>query len=152
MVGLLKRYSKPEYQGPWLRRMTDLSEKSVNMQAREADPLPRIHRLAHRLSDETIAELVQAYQAGASTPELERRYELGHASVIKILHGHSVEMRGQGLADADVATAAELYRGGATLAQLGERFGISPNAVRRALIVAGVVMRARSGSKPRTGH
>jgi predicted ArsR family transcriptional regulator len=30
-----------------------------------------------------------------------------------------------------------------TLAQLGNRFGVSPNAVRRALVAAGVVMRAR---------
>jgi hypothetical protein len=70
-------------------------------------------------------------------------------SIIKILHEHGVEMRGQGIADRDVAAAAELYCGGAALAQLGERFGVSPNAVRRALIAAGVVMRARGGSKPR---
>jgi len=44
---------------------------------------------------------------------------------------------------------AELYRRGATLAHLGERFGVSPNAVRRALVAAGVVMRPRGGSKPR---
>ena len=78
-----------------------------------------------------------------------RRYGLSQGSVITILHSHGVEMRGQGLADNDIPTAAELYRSGTTLAQLGEHFGSSPNAIRRALVSAGVVMRARGGSKPR---
>ena len=83
-----------------------------------------------------------------STTQLRQRYELSQGSVIKILREHGVEMRGQGLADRDAPTAAELYRSGATLAQPGERFGVSPNAVRRALVSAGVAMRPRGVSKP----
>ena len=80
--------------------------------------------------------------------KLRQRYELSQGSVIKILREHGVEMHGQGLADGDAPTAAELYRSGATLAQPGERFGVSPNAVRRALVSAGVAMRPRGVSKP----
>jgi len=61
-----------------------------------------------RLSAETVTELVQAYLDGASTTELRRRYALSQGSVIKLLHEHGVEMRGQGLADRDVTTAADL--------------------------------------------
>jgi transposase-like protein len=111
--------------------------------------LPQVQRVDRRLPAETIAELVRAYRDGASTTELRQRYDLSQGSVVKILHDHGVEMRGQGLADGDVPTAVELYRGGATLAQLSERFGVSPNAVRRALASAGMVMRPRGGSKPR---
>ena len=146
MVELMKRYSKPVYQGRRLRRMVDLAEKSAKTPAREALSLRQTQRIDRRLSSETIVELVQAYRDGASTTELRRRYDLSQGSVIKILHGQGVEMRGQGLADDDIATAAELYRNGKTLAQLGKRFGISPNAVRRALTSVGVVMRPRGKS------
>jgi uncharacterized protein (DUF433 family) len=137
LVELMKRYSKPVYQGRRLRRMVELAEKSAKMQVREAAPLPQTQRVDRRLSAETIAELVQTYRDGVSTTELRRRYELSQGSVIKILHERGVEMRGQGLADGDVAVVAEMYRNGKTLAQLGGQFGVSPNAVRRALVSAG---------------
>jgi hypothetical protein len=149
-VGLVKRYSKPEYQGSRLRRLVELVEKSVKTQVRTPTPLPQPQRVDRRLSVETIAELVQAYQDGASTPQLRQRYELGQSSVIKLLHEHGVAMRNQGLVDDDLAVAAKLYRGGEALAQLGQRFEVSPNAVRRALVSVGVVMRARGGSQPRS--
>jgi hypothetical protein len=57
-------------------------------------------------------------------------------------------MRNQELAAKDITTVADLYRDGATLAQLGRRFAVSPNAVRRALMAACVVMRS-GGSKLR---
>jgi hypothetical protein len=145
----VRRYSNPVYQGQQLRRMVELVEKSVKMQVRTHERFVRMHRVDRRLSAETIAELVQAYRDGASTTELRHRYDIGQGSAIRILREHGVKMRNQGLADGDVATAADLYRSGKTLAQLGDQFGISPNAVRRALVSAGMVMRARGGSKPR---
>jgi hypothetical protein len=146
---LVGRYSNPVYQGERLRRVVEMVEKLGKLQVREVSPLPQVHRVDRRLSPDSIAALVQAYQDGVPTTQLRERFELGHGTVIRILHGHGVVMRNQGLADPDVATAAELYRGGATLAQLGEWFEVSPNAVRRALIAAGVVMRARGGSRPK---
>jgi hypothetical protein len=143
----MKRYSNPVYRGSRLRRMVDQVEKSLKMPVREVISLPQTQRVDRRLSAESIAELVQAYRDGVGTPELRRLYDLSQGSVIKILHERGVQMRNQGLADDDVAAAAELYRGGATLAQLGERFGVSPNAVRRALTSDEVVMRPRGGYK-----
>jgi hypothetical protein len=148
-VELMKRYSNPVYQGRRLRRMVEMAEKSAKKQVRTPEPVVLVQRVDRRMSAETIAELVQAYRDGVPTTRLRERYALSQGSVIKLLHEHGVEMRGQGLADSDVSAAAELYRGGMTLAQLGNRFGVSPNAVRRALVAAGVVMRARGGSKPR---
>ena len=46
-------------------------------------------------------------------------------------------------------TQRHKYRDSATLAQLGSQFGASPNVVRRVLLAADVVLRARGGSKPR---
>ena len=148
---LLKHYSKPLYQGRRLRQLVEMAEKSMKTPVRAVSPLPQVQRVDRRLTPQTIAELAQSYRDGASTTDLRHRYELSQGTVIKILHGHDAEMRGQGGADSDVPTAAKLYRDGKTLAQLGQRFGISPNAVRRALVSAGVVMRARGGSRPPRG-
>jgi hypothetical protein len=148
-VELMKRYLNPVYRGRQLRRMVEITQKSGNIHVRAPEPLIKVHRIDRRLPAETIDELIQAYRNGTPTTQLRKRYCLSQGSVIKILHEHGVEMRGQGLADSDVSAAAGLYRGGMTLAQLGNRFGVSPNGVRRALVAAGVVMRARGGSKPR---
>lgn len=128
----------------------EMVEKLANTQVREPVALPQVSRIDRRLSAVVIAELVQAYQEGASTTLLREQYELSQGSVIGILLSHGVVMRGHGLDNSNVGTAAELYRAGATLAQLGAQFEVSPNAVRRALIASGVVMRARGGSKPRS--
>src|ERR1700741_2571526 len=121
----MKRYSNPVYQGRRLQGMVALAEKSAKTQVRQPFSLPQVQRVDRRLSAETVAELVQAYRDGVGTPELRHRYHPSQGSVIKILHAHNVQMRGQGLADGDVSMVAELYCGGATLVRLGGRFGVS---------------------------
>jgi hypothetical protein len=79
-VELMKRYSKPVYQGRWLRRIVDLAEESAKMQVREVTPLPQTQRVDRRLSAGIIAELVAAYRDGVSTPELRHRYDLTKAA------------------------------------------------------------------------
>jgi hypothetical protein len=79
-VELLKRYSKNSYQGSRLRRLVEVAERSAKLPVREVLPLPHTHRIDRRLPAETITELVHAYRNGASTPELERRYEIGGSS------------------------------------------------------------------------
>jgi lambda repressor-like predicted transcriptional regulator len=150
MVGLMRRYSKPVYQGPQLRQTVEMVEKSEKTQVRRSHPLPQVRRVYRRLSAETITELVQAYRDGAPTTELRQHYDLSQGSIIKILHEHGVAMRRQGLTDHDAARAAKLYRSGATLAQLSKQFDVSYGAVRRALVSAGAVLRPRGGSKPRS--
>jgi hypothetical protein len=127
-----------------------MMEQSTNRQVREPVALPARHRLDQRLDAAVVEELVAAYQAGVATGELRQRYGLSQGSVLKLLRGHDVTMRWQGLTEPDKLVAADLCRNGATLAQLGTRFGVSPNVVRRALLAAGVAMRARGGSKPRS--
>lgn len=96
LVELMKRYSKPEYQGSRLRRMVDLADRLPKRQARTTDPLPQTQRIDRRLSAETFAALVQAYRDGGSTPELRRRYGLSQGSVLKLLRQHGVRMRPSG--------------------------------------------------------
>lgn len=143
MEELLKRYSEPEHHAKRLRHLVERIEALPKGHARINSGPPRVHNVDKRLASTTIDELAQAYLDGSSTAELQRRYELGQSSVLRLLASRGVEMRGQGLNVSDISVAARLYRSGATLAQLGEQFGVAPNTVRRALVASGVTMRAR---------
>ena len=52
-------------------------------------------RLYRRLSPETIAELVAAYEAGESTNSLCRRFGISKGGVLKLLADHNIAMRQQ---------------------------------------------------------
>ena len=96
IVELMKRYSKPEYQGSGLRRMVEMAKKSAEMPIREAPSPSQEDRMDRRLSSETIAELAQADRDGIGTPELRRRYKISQGSVLKLLRAHGVTMRAVG--------------------------------------------------------
>lgn len=147
-MDLLGAYSKPVYQGSRLRKLVEMLP-SLQVKGRnvEAAPLPRVFKVSQRLTAEAEGELAEAYRAGATTTELRRRYGLSQGSVLRLLAEQGVEMRQQGLCEADVPVAAKLYVAGWTLAQLGTKYGVSPNAVRRKLMEAGVRMRPRGGKR-----
>ncbi|MGX7678350.1 hypothetical protein ACSMXN_05590 [Jatrophihabitans sp. DSM 45814] len=54
----------------------------------------RAHRIAQRLDETVIAELVQTYRDGIPTTQLTGRYGLAKGSVLKLLRAHDVQMRG----------------------------------------------------------
>ena len=54
---------------------------------------PRVHRIQRRLGDNQVAELIRGYEAGESCAGLAKRFHVGKASVIRLLHAHDVEMR-----------------------------------------------------------
>jgi hypothetical protein len=55
--------------------------------------MPRIHRLSQRLSEETVAALVNGYRAGASLADLQRIYSISRGSVQKLLRERGVRRR-----------------------------------------------------------
>lgn len=50
MVGLVRRFSKPVYQGKWLRRMVELAEKSATKPIGASEQLVQIQKVDRRLS------------------------------------------------------------------------------------------------------
>ena len=53
-------------------------------------------KLSQRLSDETVAAMLAAYQAGATTRDVGKRFGLAHSSVNKLLKHHGVKLRRRG--------------------------------------------------------
>jgi hypothetical protein len=63
-------------------------------------PLPRRkyrpQKLSRRLSDETVGDIVSAYQSGATTRELGEHFGPAHSSINKLLKQQDVKLRRRG--------------------------------------------------------
>jgi DNA-directed RNA polymerase specialized sigma24 family protein len=104
-------------------------------------PVPR--RLARRLSDDVIAELVARYEAGATSPELCAQFGLAKGSVLRILDRHGVLRKRGGLSPSQTTRAVELYAGGLSIQRIANQLGSNYSTVRAALVKSGVTMRGR---------
>ena len=148
LVEVVGAYSKSPDLGKQIERVLEWAEKAPK-RPENCDPPHRLHKLERRLAPETIAEIVEAYKTGESTPSLRQRFELSSTAILRLLTDHDVKMRGQGLSDVDVPAIIELYKQGLTLAQLAAQYETSPGTIRRALVASGATLRQRGGSKPR---
>lgn len=113
-------------------------------------PAPRQpYRLCDRLSPDTIAELVAAYDAGRTADDLAESYKIGKVGVLKLLHQHTAIRRKPPscLTPEQMAEAARLYQAGLSIAAIGVRLGVPSSTLFRGFRVHGVPTRARGGTK-----
>jgi DNA-binding CsgD family transcriptional regulator len=110
--------------------------------------LPVTRQQQRRLSSESSLELAAAYQAGATLLELADRFGIARKTVLAHLDRQGVPRRHlPGMSVDQVGIAAKLYESGMSLATVGKQLGFSPNTVRQNLIVAGVKVRPKPGSR-----
>jgi hypothetical protein len=62
-------------------------------------------KLSQRLSDETLAEILAAYAAGATTREVGERFSMSHSSVVELLKRHGLAARRRSPSSEQVAQA-----------------------------------------------
>jgi len=110
------------------------AQSSAPRRPAKTDTKIQVRRLDRRLSATTVAELVAAYEAGASTPELCTRYKLSKGGVLKLLRQAGVEIRHRGLSDQQVQQAEQLYREGCSYAEIGRRIGKAKSSVREVVL------------------
>lgn len=104
-----------------------------------------------RLTTEQVDELVDAYQAGASWSELSVQFGIGKTTVWAHLRRQEVPKRKfHKLHGAEFDKLVERYAAGVSMRSLAEEFGVSREAVRSALVDAGVEVRTpgRRASEP----
>jgi transposase-like protein len=122
--------------------------RQLDWQGRAA-PAPRVayqpHKLSQRLSDETVADILAAYHAGATTREVGKRFGVAHSSVNKLLKQHGVTPRRRSPSPDELQRAAELYEAGLSTRVIAEHLGFGASTILRALSKAGVVIRPRFG-------
>lgn len=78
--------------------------------------------------------MVDAYESGATTAELNDSFSIHRRTVVLHLHPQGVPLRRGGIAPEHVNEAADLYQSGMSLATIAARFNTSAHTVRRALL------------------
>lgn len=103
-----------------------------------------------RLSYPQRQKLIDAYASGMPVKQIAERFGVHRTTITKIVTSAGVKVRSKPLASSTRDEARHLYDGGRSLAQVAEQLGVSPSAVRSAVLLTGGSMRPAGGSKP--GH
>ena len=103
----------------------------------EPAPVPRVHRLSQRLSEETVATLSD-YRSGASLDDLQRSYLLSRSSVQKLLSERGVKRRRRSLTQDELAVLVERYEAGQTIREIAAEQDLPKTTVQDALARAGI--------------
>lgn len=138
---VLGLYSNLRDQGERLQVLLDLTPDG-------AGGAPKPKQVQRRLRPHEIAELVVAYQSGATLQELAGRYRVRRDTVSLLLERAGVPRRYRRLNPADVEGAVRLYRSGQSLATIGKQLRVEPSTVRDYLVRTMVVMRDCHGREP----
>ncbi|MEV5532615.1 hypothetical protein [Streptomyces prunicolor] len=112
----------------------------------DAPPIKRkpkpIRRVAKRLKEAQVTELVEAYGAGASTYQLADHFGIKRQTVSNILKRNGITPRWRRLTEADVDRAEHLYiHQRMSTARIADRLKVDPETVRLRLRNRGVQMR-----------
>jgi transposase-like protein len=143
------RYSKHDLTGVGLDRLAELLGRNEARQ-QSTSPLRQRYKLQQRTGlAELTVQLVVDYQAGVSTTDLTRRYNLGKSSVLRLLHDAGVAMRNRPLSEAQIAQAIRLYEAGMSTSRIASGLALNQSTVWRTLKARGVAMRPRPGDSER---
>lgn len=117
-----------------------------SMPGPDAPPIKRqqkqARRVAKRLKESQVTELVGAYKDGASTYQLADRFGIKRQTVSDILKRNGVTPRWRRLTEADVDRAEHLYiHQRMSAARIADRLKVDPETVRLRLRNRGVQMR-----------
>lgn len=88
-------------------------------------------RVRRRLSPETIAQVVERYQTGATAAELGAEHGVSKNGILKLLREQGVQIRTKSLPAAVVTQAMHLHKRGVSMRQVSEQLGVSRTALRR---------------------
>ena len=100
---------------------------------------------AQALAAESRAEIVRRYEAGESTPQLAREFNVHASTVSAYLKEAGVERRKPGPSAEMVAEAKRLYESGLSLEKVADQLAVHGSAVFSWLRNAGVTLRPRAG-------
>jgi hypothetical protein len=140
-VELLIAYSNflPEVEKPLeaLSRLHERPDSDVNLTL--VSP-PR--KLRKRPPKSVVAEMVSAYQAGVSTRQLTRKYDIPKTSVLTILHAEGVVRAHQRITEQQIQRATYLIASGKSVTVTAQELGVAPRTLYSQLKQRGLPTRA----------
>ncbi|MVU81408.1 hypothetical protein GPX89_29720 [Nocardia sp. ET3-3] len=147
LVDLMRAYSN---QGTLTSALGKLRGQVSDQPKRQpAAKIQKVHSLARRLSESDRAQIVAAYESGASANQLASDHQLAKGSILEILRTAGAAIRHQcRLSRKEIDQAVVDYQDGQTLARIGDRLGVKATTVRAALERRGVPRRDTHG-RPR---
>lgn len=111
----------------------------------DGPPPPRPPRRRRRLSTRDAADIVLAYQAGATGSELASKYGINRRTVSAVVARGGASLRYRLIGSEELAQAIQQYESGRSLAEIARELGVSRGTVCTALRAAGVVIRDSHG-------
>ena len=91
--------------------------------ARPGAVVPRPQRLARRLDEATVRQVVEAYEAGATARQLAEQFGVARSAVVNLLRNQGVQIRFPRLTGEQKDEMVELYRAGMSQAESARRLG-----------------------------
>ena len=128
-----------------IRLTQHLEQQGKRRSVPEPRPVYQAHKLSQRLSDETVADILAAYQAGATTREVGHRFRVAHSSINKLVRQHGVTARRRSPSPEEVEQAVSLYEAGLSTRVIAEHLGFGASTIFRALSKAGITIQPRFG-------
>lgn len=92
-----------------------------------------IHQTQKRLSNTEIAQMIAAYNAGASMRDLAKQFGCHKITISNRLKNAGVKLHGVPANKKQIDEMVRLYESGLSLADTGKRVGVSANTVLRYL-------------------
>ena len=86
-------------------------------------------------------QIIAEYNAGASSRQLEKHFDISRASIVKLLREANVAIRYQRMSPEQIDEAVRLYVDGWLLVRIGDKLGVNHGTVWRRLRERGVRMR-----------
>lgn len=151
LVDLTGQLSNPR--GP-LDSLANKAQRAAQAAAASPPPGSTARRaVQRRLRPHEVAELVEAYKAGATERGLGAKFGIHRTTVAAHLERAGVQTRrGRGLEPAEVTEAVCLDGDGWSAARLGKRYGVSHHTITAALRKAGVAIRPRGRLAQSVSH
>lgn len=109
---------------------------------------------SRQVSSKVRDEIMELYKAGMSLADLGSRFGFSANKVQRLLvavgepvRRRGPKMKGSPLTEEQVQAAVDGYIHGKSIASIAQRFGVSYPTLRKALMEAGVKLRARGGAR-----
>jgi DNA-binding CsgD family transcriptional regulator len=130
----LSNPSSPLHRALKAYRKLDISQVSLHV----ARP---VVKRAKWLNATELAQLVERYEAGATTYDLADQFGIGRETVANRLKAEGIKLRRTKLTETDLARAIELYASGMSTIKIGDILARRHSTVWYALKTAGVQLR-----------